>query len=112
MAAQKPSMTEGREAQMFPTLEPAEIDRLRRFGTVRSYRSGEKLIQVGERGVGMAVILDGSVAVTRRDDLAGDHPIVTHHPGSFMGELAQLSGRPGLVDATADGPVEALVIPP
>jgi hypothetical protein len=29
-----------------------------------------------------------------------------------MGELAQLSGRPALVDAHAQGPVEALVIPP
>jgi len=29
-----------------------------------------------------------------------------------MGELAQLSGRPALVDAHAQGPVEALTIPP
>jgi thioredoxin reductase (NADPH) len=29
-----------------------------------------------------------------------------------MGELAQLSGRPSLVDARAQAPVEALVIPP
>ncbi len=29
-----------------------------------------------------------------------------------MGELAQLSGRPSLVDAWAVGHVEALIIPP
>jgi thioredoxin reductase (NADPH) len=29
-----------------------------------------------------------------------------------MGELAQLAGRPALVDAHAQGPVEALIIPP
>ena len=29
-----------------------------------------------------------------------------------MGELAQLAGRPSLVDAYAQGPVEALLIPP
>ena len=39
-------------------------------------------------------------------------PIVTHGPGSFMGELAQLSDRPSLVDADATEAVEALVIPP
>ena len=39
-------------------------------------------------------------------------PIVTHEPGAFMGELAQLAGRPSLVDAYAQGPVEALLIPP
>src|SRR5207237_5081432 len=33
-------------------------------------------------------------------------------PGAFMGELAQLAGRPALVDAHAKEPVEALIIPP
>jgi hypothetical protein len=32
--------------------------------------------------------------------------------GSFMGELAQLSGRPSLVDAYAKEAVQALLIPP
>src|SRR5207344_2179640 len=32
--------------------------------------------------------------------------------GQFMGELAQLAGRPALVDAYAQEPVEALIIPP
>ena len=31
---------ETRYAQMFPTLEPAEIDRLRRFGETRTLRRG------------------------------------------------------------------------
>jgi len=35
-----------------------------------------------------------------------------HKAGSFMGELAQLSGRPALVDAHAGSAVEALLIPP
>jgi len=38
--------------------------------------------------------------------------IVTHPAGGFFGELTQLSGRPALVDAYAEGPVDALVIPP
>src|SRR5207244_13067812 len=32
--------------------------------------------------------------------------------GQFMGELAQLAGRPALVDGIAAEPVEALIIPP
>ena len=36
---------------------------------------------------------------------------MTHGPGSFMGELAQLSDRPSLVDAEATELVDALVIP-
>ena len=37
--------------------------------------------------------------------------IVAHGPGSFMGELAQLSGRPSLVDAYAKEAAETLLIP-
>jgi thioredoxin reductase (NADPH) len=43
--------------------------------------------------------------------ISGRQPIVQHGPGSFLGELAQLSDRPALVDATADGAVEAIVVP-
>jgi thioredoxin reductase (NADPH) len=102
---------ETRYAQMFPTLEPAEIDRLRRFGETRTFGAGERLVETGEVSPGMFVILDGEVAVTQHSPLGRDQPIVTHGRGSFMGELAQLSGRPSLVDARAVRPVEALVIP-
>ena len=97
---------------MFPTLEPAEIDRLRAFGERRSFRTGDTLVKVGEVGHGMTVILRGRVAVTRRDELGRSQPIVTHGPGAFMGELAQLSGRPALVDAHAEEDVDAMLIPP
>jgi thioredoxin reductase (NADPH) len=103
------SIIETRAAQMFPILAAAEIGRMRRFGTLRSYAPGETLVQIGDTGHGLTVILSGQVAV-------GEHgqpqPIVTHKAGGFMGELAQLSGRPSLVDAHAEGPVEALLIAP
>jgi thioredoxin reductase (NADPH) len=58
------------------------------------------------------VILAGRVEVTHRGMPGHSELIVTHGPGSFMGELAQLSGRPPLVDAYAKEAVETLVIPP
>jgi thioredoxin reductase (NADPH) len=112
MTVLKRSLIDARSDQMFPTLEPAEIDRLRRFGKLRSYVAGEALAKVGEVGHGMTVILAGEVAITQRDELGRTHPVVTHGRGAFMGELAQLSGRPSLVEAYAQGPVDALVIPP
>src|ERR1043166_626003 len=105
-------LIEARRGQMFPTLEPAEIDRLRRFGELRSYRAGEALAKVGEVGHGLVLVLAGKVVVTRRDELGHRELIVTHARGEFLGELAQLSGRKTLVDAHAEEPVEAVVIPP
>ncbi len=105
-------LIEARREQMFPILEPAEIDRVRRFGERRPYSSGEALVRVGETGHGLIVVLTGEVAVSRRDELSRREVIVTHSPGGFFGELSQLSGRPALVDAYAETPVDALVIRP
>src|SRR5258706_9119536 len=100
-----------RRAQMFPKLECNEMDRLCRFGETRNWSQGEYLVKTGEIGPGFVVILSGEVEITQRNPFGHSELIVTHAPGSFMGELAQLSGRPALVDAQAKTPVEALVIP-
>lgn len=112
MATSKQSILESRRDQVFPVLEPFEIERIRRFGSVRSYRSGEVLAEAGKPIEGLTVVLSGTVKVTRRVSSGDGELIVEHGPGSFLGELAQLSGRPSLVDARAQGPVNALIIPP
>ena len=102
---------EARRDQMFPVLEPANIARLARFGERRSYAAGEPIFTTGEVAPGAFIILSGR-ADSSLHRLGRSDPIVTHGPGSFMGELAQLSGRPSLVDAVAIEPVETLVILP
>jgi thioredoxin reductase (NADPH) len=112
MSLPNPSIMDTRRHQMFPVLEPMEIERVRRFGKVRSYGAGEALAKVGEKGHGLTVILAGTVDVTQHDESGRRDPIVTHGSGAFMGELAQLAGRPALVDAYAQTAVDALIIPP
>ena len=108
----EPSIKDTRAAQMFPTLSEAEIARLHRLGAVREFAAGEALAKVGQTGLGLTIILSGHVAITQRLKSGQTDLIVTHGPGSFMGELAQLSGRPSLVDAQAVGAVSVLMIPP
>ncbi|HEY4855193.1 MAG TPA: FAD-dependent oxidoreductase [Xanthobacteraceae bacterium] len=112
MSLPAPSIIDTRRNQMFPVLEPVEIERVRRFGKVRSYGAGEALAKVGEKGHGLAVILTGTVEITQHDESGRRELIVTHRAGAFMGELAQLAGRPALVDAYAQTAVDALIIPP
>ena len=74
-------------------------------------RAGEALARVGEPAPGLMIILSGEVDVFQTH--GGQRSlIVTHETGSFMGELAQLGGRPALVDAIAREPVDVIVIPP
>jgi thioredoxin reductase (NADPH) len=106
------SVIDTRRNQMFPTLEAWEIERVRRFGKMRTFAPGEPLAEVGDVDVSLSIIVSGEVDVSRRDASYQRTPIITHGPGSFYGELAQLAGRPALVDASARGKVEALIIPP
>jgi thioredoxin reductase (NADPH) len=111
-ARTNPSILDSRHDQIFPKLDEVEIERLLRFGEVSCFAAGESLAEVGKVGRGLVVILAGEVDVTRRDQLGHHDLIVTHEPGSFMGELAQLAGRPSLVDAYATSPGRALIISP
>src|SRR5262249_60052270 len=112
MPATRLPTVEARRDQTFPILDPEEIDRLRRFGELRSYRAGDAIERIGELGHGLTVVLAGRVAITRRDEFGRRKVIVLYGPGSFIGELAQLSGRPALIDAYAESPVDALILPP
>ena len=106
------STKDTKRSQMFLALEPAELERVRRFGRVRSYRAGEALFQVGELGHGLFVILAGQVDLIRHLETGALKNFLTQGPGAVLGEMAQLAGRPTLVDGRAQGPVEALIIPP
>ena len=107
-----PAHLESRREQIFPVLAPADIERLRRFGTLKTWQSGELLFEAGKPRAGMYALLKGRVAVTRRNALGVEQAVVEYTPGMFMAEVGQLSGRPSLVDGRAIDAVEALLIDP
>src|SRR5712675_2086516 len=98
--------------QTFPELTAQEIARMRRCGEVRHYKDGETLFKTGKPGPGMFVILSGHVAITQRDGFGHVTPVIDQGPGQFLAEIGQLSDRVALVDAHAEGDVEALLIVP
>jgi CRP-like cAMP-binding protein len=113
MASDAPTeIVNTRRHQMFPVLTESEIARISRFGTVRRYQSGARLFAAGAPGPGMLVVLKGVVTISQRDGLGHVVPVVRLGPGEFSGEIAQLSGRHGLVDGYAEEEVETLLVPP
>src|ERR1700761_4842352 len=112
MAQAAQSIITSRNDQMFPVLEPADVQRLRRFGDVSHFAKDQQIARTGEMTPGFFLVLAGEIAITQRDSMGHEQLIVTHGAGQFMGELAQLSGRPSLVDAKAITDVEAVVIRP
>ena len=110
--ADAPSVLDTRRDQMFPVLDAHDFARLKRFGEERHFTAGSAIMKAGEVAPGLAFVIKGTIDVRQGGAVSGRQSIVQHGPGSFLGELAQLSDRPALVDAVADGDVEALVVPP
>lgn len=105
----KPSITESRGQQLFPVFTESELHRLHRFGIIRKYLAGATVVVAGEPMDGLLFVLSGTVAVTVRG-VSGDSQIATYGPGAFVGELADLSGRPSFVTVKALDPLSALAV--
>src|SRR2546425_7731018 len=101
---------DARRAQMFPVLAADEIAHMRRFGELRRFADGARVFETGKPSVGIQLVLSGTIRVTGRDGHGHDFPVVDHGPGSFSGEVSQLSGKPSFVDGVALGDTETIEI--
>ena len=92
-----------REHQMFPVLDAAQVASARRFasGPERHFAPGESIYAIGEQGAPAYLVLEGSIDVVRRDGLAHEAAITTHHAGQLSGEVNQLAGRPAMAAGRA-----------
>jgi thioredoxin reductase (NADPH) len=106
------SSLEYRRHQMFPRLSAAEIQSLRRFARPMSFKAGELIFETGHVALGLFVLLHGRVRIYSRDSFGRSTLVTEHEDGHFMAEMAQLSGKPALIDGVALTDVETLVIEP
>ena len=104
----QPSMnTPDRQAQAFPVLTPAQIDRIRAYGIARTVRAEEILFEPGELGMPCFVVLSGKLEILMMR-LSGEHLLVTHGPGGFSGEVILISGARSLSRGRVAEPGEFL----
>ncbi len=93
------ALIDTRAPQMFPTLDAQHIETAKRFasGPARDFAPGETLYAVGDRGVPMWLVLEGSIEAARRDGIGHQAHIGQIEKGQFSGEVSQLDGRSVLV---------------
>ena len=106
------SSLEYRQHQMFPRLSAAEIQSVRRFARPMNFRAGDLIFKTGEVALGLFVLLHGRVRIFSRDSFGRSTLVTEHDDGHFMAEMAQLSGKPALIDGLALTDVETLLIEP
>ena len=101
--------TPDRQAQAFPVLTPAQIDRIRPYGTARTVRAGEILFEPGQPGMPCFVVLSGKLEILMTR-LSGEQVLVTYGPGGFSGEMVLISGARSLSRGRVAEPGEFLEV--
>ena len=101
---------QGRSHQISPVFNALELQRLQRYGTLQRFADGATLFEAGSSSFGMLVILSGRVSIKRHEVLGQASQLREVGVGHFIAEVAQLSGRPTLVNGSAVGAVELLDI--
>src|SRR5712671_2859184 len=92
------SLTAERRELLFPTLSPAQIERIAAHGKRRRASAGEILVEQGDQNLPFFVVISGAIEILRPN--GNEEELITvHTAGQFMGDVGMLSGRRSLVRA-------------
>jgi hypothetical protein len=91
-----------RRVPLFGELEPEDLQRIAGTCNERLYAAGEVLMQEGELGDELAVIVSGSVRVVRQEPDGSERFIRRYQAGDHIGELAVLRERPRAATVIAE----------
>lgn len=95
--------------QAFPVLNEKQIAVIAEFAERKTYANGDVLYSTGERDLMFYVIQSGAIDIVDRS--SGDpRLIVTLEPRELTGDLANLAGRPLIIDAIVKGATEVYEI--
>jgi thioredoxin reductase (NADPH) len=107
---------------MFPTLTPAQIERILAHGQTRSVRQGEVLIEAGQQTFPFFLVLSGRIETvrpsgdtshgTRNGAGEGNHEtlVTLTGAGQFTGEVSLLSGRRAMAHIRVIEPGEVVAV--
>jgi thioredoxin reductase (NADPH) len=95
--------------RMFPTLTPAQLERVAAHGRVRSIKAGEVLVEPGQQIVPFYVLMAGQVEVVRPSGNS-ETLVIVYGPGQFTGEVNMLSGRPAMLRVRASESGEVIEV--
>jgi len=94
-----------REIPFFATLSDQDLDGVLRVGERVSFEPGQAIVEEGQAGDAMFVVLSGQAEV----DVGGRFHRLG--PGEFFGEMALIAAKRRTATVKAASPVEALRIP-
>jgi len=95
---------------LFKSLGKRDITNLTRIIHNRNYLAGEYIFYRGDPGIGLYVIREGEVSISRGDDDKDRITLATFSKGDFFGELAMIDGETRSASAVANTDTRLAVI--
>jgi thioredoxin reductase (NADPH) len=104
----KSTLSAGLES-VFPTLKPAQLERMAAIGRIRKVEPGEVLVEAGRKNAPIFVVKTGQVEVVQPSGPT-EKPVALFTSGQFTGEMSALFGRSILVRVRAKQAGEVIEI--
>lgn len=98
-----------RSEPLFESMSDAQLENVLQSGRIQRYGRGESLIQEGDQGDSMFVMLNGTAAVSIAKNGSGIR-VGMMRQGDCFGEMSLLTGEPRSATVRADGDCEVLEI--
>ena len=98
------------ESDLFGALYDEELDQLIEFGNTATYPAGQLIVQRGDPGDSLMIVLSGRVKISNVS-IDGKEAVLNFiEPGHCFGEIAMLDGKDRSADATSLQPTELFVL--
>jgi CRP/FNR family cyclic AMP-dependent transcriptional regulator len=83
-----------KQVPVFADLSARELVEIEKIVHKRKYKKGESIIRKGDPGLGMYIIVKGSVEIVEEGKKASQNILASLQDGSFFGDLALLDESP------------------
>lgn len=98
------------KVSLFSELSEAQLEFLSARSTARTYAKGSVIVNEGDEGNALFVILSGAVKTYLCDEKGKEVVLSTQGPGEYFGDLALFDGTPRSASVAAMEPCKLMVI--
>jgi len=99
-----------KNVKLFSGLSAKNLKRLGSRFKERPYKKGDTIVKQGETGVGLFVIVSGTVSIRKKTAGGDEFEVAVSGPGDFIGEMAVLDDAPRSASVIALEDTECLAL--
>jgi CRP-like cAMP-binding protein len=95
---------------LFEKLDPRHIKAIAGIATERTYKAGDYLMKQGEDGIGLFMILSGTVRIEKTTPAGMKVEVARNGAGDVLGEMAVFDGAPRSASVVAESETTCLIL--